>query len=274
MPAPCLAIAPVIGPQVATEEVDSGRNNAVPPGIPSVYSEAVHPPVIIMEQLRDVFRRLASAAAAPSDYASLDHEDPEVFLRRCIAEEAMKKEAQKWWAVYKNLSVEWDKFKELLWRQLNSLKRHLLARRLIMKIQEANLIALIITGIKGSIRGHLRSSVTARVQDFVILATQIGHDAKDDQSTLRKGATQVTPPSRSSPARGPDPTGRTEFTPNIPVSYDDDRLPKRRYCPGYHWHRHCASVSQREAGQGNWHRVDAGASDPAAGRSVPPAEQK
>lgn len=35
-----------------------------------------------MERLRDVFHRLASALTASPDYAGLDHEDPEVFIRR------------------------------------------------------------------------------------------------------------------------------------------------------------------------------------------------
>lgn len=69
------------------------------------------------------------APTVPHDYAGLDHEDPEVIIRRCedvfqrhevendqfvcVAEKGIKEEAQKWWFVYKNLCIEWDKFKEL-----------------------------------------------------------------------------------------------------------------------------------------------------------------
>lgn len=54
-----------------------------PGNAPAVDNRETPPSGLDTEQLHDVFRPLASVPNAPPDYTGLDHEDPEMFIRRC-----------------------------------------------------------------------------------------------------------------------------------------------------------------------------------------------
>lgn len=72
-------VTSVTNPTVAfTAMITQAQATAAQGGIPAAPNDAAAHPNLDMEQLRDVFRRLASTQATPSNYAVLGHEDPDV----------------------------------------------------------------------------------------------------------------------------------------------------------------------------------------------------
>ena len=88
------------------------------------------PPQPNMDDWRHLLRALVRNNLQLPEFAGQDHEDPENFIRGCeeafnsgntemhmrarLASRALKDDAARWFAVYKNLNLTWIKFCELL----------------------------------------------------------------------------------------------------------------------------------------------------------------
>ena len=237
-----------------------------------------------LDDWRYLLRALVSTNLELPEFAGRDHEDPEVFIRECItsfnvnrtevharvrlASRGLKENAAHWWAAYKNLNINWDKFCELLRNRYASQnvlmrlsaklygqpqsekegtgmfleQRHLLARRLLPEAPEGKIIAVLLEALRGSIKKLLRSSNFDTVEDLISRAVQIEQDEFEERNANKRYAPPATPssaqtqkPKTSAPTLAASSGGNT----NLAQSNATRPLPRCHFCPERHWNRDC-----------------------------------
>lgn len=143
--------------------------------------------------------------------------------------------------------------------------RHLLARRLQPHASEADVVALLVEGLKESIRRHLHSPAPNTVEEFITLAIPIEHDERSEQAAQRRSQSPSVAPTKP----GPTPQERKGATAGRTTLHLNNKgLPKCRFCPDFHCHKDCTS-NLHQGQQGNWHRAGASVSGPAPTTSSP-----
>jgi hypothetical protein len=99
-------------------------------------------------------------------------------------------------------------------------QRHILARRLLPRLREAEIASLLFGTLKSSLKRILRVATFQTVEELISLASGIEED--EDKRPLKS---PQPPDQRNGPKR------RAIEPPAGP--------PKCRFCPEYHWHRDC-----------------------------------
>ena len=228
-----------------------------------------------MDDWRHLLRALVRNNMQLLEFSGQDHEDPENFIRECeqtfdashtemhlrsrLASRALRDDAARWFAVYKNLNLTWIKFCELLRnrfaapttmmklpaklygrpqtdKESTSLfleQRHLLARRLFPD-------ALLVESLRASTKKLLRSSVFETVGDLVIRAKQIEQDEAEERNASRRSAQTPTPADSAKPRTSTQLSALPQnlFPSDKPKSAPP-QLPRCHHCLGRHWNRDC-----------------------------------
>ena len=261
--------------------------NPPPPGFIDNHARFAQPN---MDDWRHLLHALVRNNLQLPEFAGQDHEDPENFLRECdtsfratntemhmrarLASRALKDDAARWFAVYKNLNLTWEKFCELIRNRFASPthlmklsaklygqpqtdkegtslfleQRHLLARRIFPDAPEQQIVGLLIETLRPATKKLLRTSVFETVGDLVIRAQQIEQDEIEERNAVRRYA-QNTTPLAAAQSRAATPTSALPTQPPEPRS-NAPNLPKCHHCPGRHWNRDCPRNPLRQ-GQGN-----------------------
>ncbi|XP_033229286.1 activity-regulated cytoskeleton-associated protein-like [Belonocnema kinseyi] len=228
----------------------------------------------------------------------MDHEDPEAFLNHCevyfteasieqslwsrMVTKSLTEKADKWYEVYKTLSLPWAKFRTLLTQHsagvatLNKLhiklystkqeereatgiflqKKYLLALRLLPLAPEGQIVSLLLEALKPSIKKVLRAANIATFEELVERAVQ----AEADESEENPRRASRDPPAKNG-------TTTTNSTSNVEANSAPARPPPQcHYCPGRHFHGECPVIKARQnaAVPGNWRNRAAEADAPAA----------
>ena len=268
--------------------VPPGNNQRYIPPANNIHNPAIAqnlPPPGFVDNARfaqpniDDWRHLLNALVRNnlqlSEFAGQDHEDPENFLRECdtsfratntemhmrarLASHALKDDATRWFAVYKNFNLTWEKFCELIRNRFASPthlmklsaklygqpqtekegtslfleQRHLLARRIFPDAPEQQIVGLLIETLRPATKKLLRASVFETVGDLVIRARQIEQDELEERNAARRYA-QNTSPLQSQAAT---PTSNTlSALPSQPPKPRNNapNLPKCHHCPERH----------------------------------------
>ena len=253
----------------------------IPPGN---FPPMNFPPQPNMDDWRHLLRALVRNNVQLPEFSGQDHEDPENFIRECedsfnaintemhtrarLASRALKDDAAKWFAVYKNLNLTWVKFCELLRNRYASPttmmklsakvygqpqtekegtglfleQRHLLARRLFPDAPEQQIVGILIESLRPSVKKLLRTSTFETVGDLALRAKQIEADELEERSAGRRNV-QV-------PASA-DKTQPKSTAPSAAAAAQSKSLPRCHFCPGRHWNRDCPVNPINSQGQGN-----------------------
>jgi hypothetical protein len=124
-------------------------------------------------------------------------------------------------------------------------QRHIIARRLLPGLREAEIARLLFGTLKSSLKRILMVATFQTVEELISLASGIEEDedkmrAEGEWTTARSKRPLKSPPQ---PDRRNGPKRRAIEPPAGP--------PKCRFCPEYHWHRDC--IKRPRAQQpGNW----------------------
>ena len=235
-----------------------------------------------MDDWRHLLRVLVRNNMQLPEFSGQDHEDPENFLRECeqtfdashtemhlcsrLASRALKDDAARWFAVYKNLNLTWIKFCELLRNRFATPtmmmklsaklygqpqtdkestsvfleQRHLLARRLFPDAPEQQIVGILVESLRASTKKLLRSSVFETVGDLVMRAKQIEQDEAEERNASRCSVQTSTPADSVKPR----PNTQLPALPQNVFSGDKPKsappqLPRCHHCPGRHWNRDC-----------------------------------
>lgn len=260
-----------------------------------------------MADWRALIRAFRTPDVPVPTFAGMDHEDPEEFLDCCeryfseasidislwsrMVTKSLTERASKWYEAYKNLSLPWGKFKNLLIQHfagisaLNKLhiklyatkqeekeavgiflqKKYLLALRLLPQAPETQIVALLLEALKPSIKKILRAATISTFEDLVERAVQAETDEAEENprkatrdAAQSKTTTAAQLPNNASAA----PTGNARPPPQC------------HYCPGQHFHRDCPIIRARQSAAipGNW-RDRAAEHDNATAPAAPNAPQ-
>lgn len=214
------------------------------------------------------------------EFSGLDHEDPQKFLVNCeryfsqaqtdenqktqLLVKGFRGEAQKWWNLFKDLSLSWVDFKDsfnrkycsptALMRLQASLysqkqgdrepvaiflqQKYLLSQRLVPSMAQPDLTILLMESLKPTLRRLVRPTAPKSFSELMeasILAEQDEADCtpRKPVSTKEEVPKKVTPePSTSKPSQ----------------------LPQCRFCPERHYHRDCPVLATKRSEQPseNW----------------------
>ena len=270
-----------------------GLNNVM--NVP-INNAPFQPPQPNMDDWRHLLRALVRNNLQLPEFSGQDHEDPENFIRGCeeafysgntemhmrarLASRALKDDAARWFAVYKNLNLTWIKFCELLRNRYASQttimrlsaklygtpqtekegtslfleQRHLLARRLFPDAPERQIVYMLIESLRPSTKKLLRSSVFETVGELIIRANQLEQDEVEERNANRRSAQNPAP---ADAAPRPKPLSATPlplFAPLAPPRQQRNQpplLPLCHHCPERHWNRDCPRNPRNNQGQEN-----------------------
>lgn len=201
------------------------------------------------------WRALVCAIRTPNvpvpTFSGLDHEDPEVFLDQCetcfteasieptlwsrMVHKSLTDRASKWYEVYRNLSLPWAKFRNMLMQHfagitaLNKLqvklyatkqvekeatgvflqKKYLLALRLLPQATESQVVTLLLKALNPSIKKVLRAATIFTFDKLVERAVQAENDEAEEnpREAARETQGKVT-------TAAPQPQNNTEVVPS------------------------------------------------------------
>lgn len=164
----------------------------------------------------------------PPEFSGFDHEDPENFVQECekyftaveteantkvkIVSRFLKHDAARWWAAYKDLNFNWEKFcsklrgkfcsQEVILRLQAKLygvmqteqdgtnlfleNKFQIAKRLLPDASESQIITILLQTLKASMRKMLRSTTFQNVDELISLATQIDQDEAQEKRESRR----------------------------------------------------------------------------------------
>ena len=228
------------------------------------------------------FRAFLRAIRAPArvlpSFSEHDHEDPLTFLREReehfestetepsqwthLAGKALEEPASKWWELFKNISVTWEKFKEILiqcyasapvlmqlHKNLYSRKqgerentavflqqRYLLARRLLPTTNEEGITTLLLESLRPSIRRAIRSAYPRNLENLFQRTLTAETDEAEDHPRHEKKKEESKP-------REAAPAAQTNT--NQRAAQLSSNLPRCRFCPERHFHRNCPVLASQ-----------------------------
>lgn len=231
---------------------------------------------------RDFLQTVTTPLPPAPEFSGRDHEDPQRFLQEIgtycrvtnrhpdhwtkIAGKSLKGDAEKWWETYKSLQLNWERFQELilirfdgpttkskLYAQLYSQrqgdkepagvflqKKIQLFDRLHPGAPRQLIVPALLELLRPAIRQAIRASQPREFDALLLRALEAETDETEvSRAPMRRERTVMND-------HGPTST---------PVVSSSPR--KCWHCPGYHLHRDCPVIQQRQAERQppeNWRR--------------------
>jgi hypothetical protein len=242
------------------------------PSSPSAHSCSCPATMELIQRLLQATAKAAEPPAPFSGYETEDPkvfiENCETYFRESatpggqrvrIADRYLEGDAAQLWAAYKNIAISWERFRECLCAKyanptlLTDLtaklygekqqegeevrtfleQRHILARRLLPGLREAEIAHPLFGTLKSSLKRILRVATFQTVEELISLASGI----EEDEDMMRAEG-EWTTARHKRPLKSQQPPDQRNGSKRRAIE-PPAGPPKCRFCPEYHWYRDC-----------------------------------